>query len=72
MIEITNITKGPVQILIRTRQGKKLTCKNIPGIGRGHNVFLLEDERHTEFVDRAEKAGLITQKKINTKVTKGE
>jgi hypothetical protein len=72
MIEITNKTKGPVQLCIRTKVGKGLTVKNIPGIGAGNNVYLLEDERHTDYVDRAEKLGLITQRKISTKAIKGD
>lgn len=73
MIEITNKTRGPVQLTIRTGAGREkgLTVLNIPGIGAGKNVYLLEDERHTEYVDRAEKAGLITQKKV-TRKGKGE
>jgi len=67
MIEITNKTKSPVQLCVRTKVGKGLTVKNLPGIGANKNVWLLEDERHTEYVDRAEKLGLITQKKISTK-----
>jgi hypothetical protein len=28
---------------------------NIPGIGSGHNVYYLEDELTTQYVERAEK-----------------
>jgi hypothetical protein len=64
MIEITNKTRTPVQLLIRKKVGKEFTVLNIPGIGAGKNVYLLEDERHTEHVDNAEKAGFIKQKRI--------
>lgn len=74
MIEITNKTKGPVQLAIKTGPGKEkgLAVLNIPGIGAGKNIYLLEDERHTEYVDRAEHAGLIKQRKITKKGNKGE
>jgi hypothetical protein len=72
MIEIKNITRGPVQLSIRTRAGKGLTVKNIPGIGAGKNIYMLADERHTDYVDRAEKQGLITQRRISTKASKGD
>lgn len=73
MIEITNKTRGPIQLAIKTGAGREkgLAILNIPGIGAGKNVYLLEDERHTEYVDRAEKAGFITQKKL-LKGNKGE
>ena len=73
MIEITNKTRGPVQLVIRTKVGKEMTVLNIPGIGAGKNVFFLEDERHTEWIDRAEQNGLITQKIVTKKRSiKGE
>jgi hypothetical protein len=47
--------------------------KNIPGIGKGKNVFLLEDERVTEYIGRLEKAKLISTKYIpDTESNKGE
>jgi hypothetical protein len=73
MIEITNKTRGPVQLVIRSMtEGKNhsFTVLNIPGLGAGNNVYLLEDERHTEYVDRAEKAGFITQKRVTKKIKK--
>lgn len=65
MIEITNIQKSPVQILVRSRKHpRSFTTLNIPGIGAGKNVYLLEDERATEYIDRVEKMGLISTKYI--------
>lgn len=65
MIEITNKEKSPVQIVIRSRTGARaFTCLNIPGRGAGKNVYLLEDERHTEYVDRMEKDGFISTKYV--------
>jgi hypothetical protein len=72
MIEIINKQKCPVQILIRSRKSpRSFTTLNIPGVGSGKNIYLLEDERATEYIDRVEKLGLISTKKIN-RLTKGE
>lgn len=69
MIEITNRTKGPIQLVVKSmsknRKGKAISVVNIPGIGAGKNVYLLEDERHTEYVDWAEAKGFIKQRKIS-------
>jgi hypothetical protein len=40
-------------------------------MGSGKNIFFLEEERSTEYIDRAEKSGLISIKQTN-KVPKGE
>ena len=64
MIEITNKTKGPIQLLIRKKVGKEFTTLIITGVGLGKNTYLLEDERHTDYINRAEEMGLITQKKV--------
>lgn len=68
MIEITNKSRSPVQIVIRSKtKSCAFTCLNIPGIGGGKNVYHLEDERVTEYVKRAEKDGLIVTKYVNNK-----
>jgi hypothetical protein len=74
MIEIKNKTKGPVQVLIRSRRSpKSFTTLNIPGVGSGKNTFLMEDERNTEYVERAEKIGLISTRHLTKKeLNKGE
>jgi hypothetical protein len=74
MIEIRNKTKSPVQLVIRSRKAPKaFTTLNIPGIGAGKNTYMLEDERTTEYVERAEKLGLISTKQISNKeLKKGE
>lgn len=65
MLEITNKKKYPVQLIIRSRKtARSFTCLNIPGIGANKNKYLLEDERSTEYIDRAEKDGLISVKRI--------
>jgi hypothetical protein len=74
MIEIKNKTKSPVQILIRSRRSPKaFTTLNVPGVGAGNNIYMLEDERKTEYVDRAEKLGLISTRQLTKKeLNKGE
>jgi hypothetical protein len=73
MIEIRNKKKYPVQLPIRsTRKPRQLTTLNIPGVGRGKNIYLLEDERETEYIKRAEEDGLISTRHIPNTITKGE
>ena len=72
MIEITNRQKCPVQVLVRSRRSpRSFTTLNIPGIGKGNNIYLLEDERATDYIERVEKMGLISTRQIN-RLTKGE
>jgi hypothetical protein len=68
MLEITNRQKFPVQLVIKSgKRTRSFTTINIPGVGRGKNVFLTEEEKLTEYILRAEKKGLITIKQINTR-----
>jgi len=65
MIEITNRNKFPVQIVVRSRKStNSFTTLNIPGIGAGKNVYLLEDERATEYIERVKDWGLISLRKV--------
>lgn len=65
MIEITNRQKFPVQIVVRSRKStNSFTTLNIPGIGAGKNVYLLEDERATEYITRVKDWGLISLRKV--------
>jgi hypothetical protein len=41
---------------------------NLPGVGAGKNVYLLEDERSTEYIDRAANDGLVSIRKITNKI----
>jgi hypothetical protein len=73
MIEITNKNKFPVQIVVRSKNKlRSLGTLNIPGTGAGKNIYLLEDERHTEYIDRVEAMGLISTRKISRHSFKGE
>ena len=74
MIEIENRNKFPVQVMVRSRKKPKdFTCLNIPGIGSGKNVFMLEDERVTDELERAARdGGIVTIKRVPNKLRKGE
>lgn len=74
MIEIKNKSKSPVQLLIRSRTSpRSFTTLNIPGVGAGNNTFIIEDERNTEYVERAEQMGLISTRHITSReLNKGE
>lgn len=73
MLEIVNKQKHPVQLIIRSRRAtRSFTTLNLPGIGSGKNVYLLEDERTTEYIDRAVKDGLISIRHTSNKLRKGE
>ena len=73
MLEITNRQRHPVQLIVRSRRAtKSFTTLNIPGIGKGNNIYFLEDERSTDYIDRAEKDGLISIRNITTPTRKGE
>jgi hypothetical protein len=74
MIEIKNKTRSPVQLLVRSRTApREFTTLNIPGVGAGKNTYLLEDERSTEYIERAEKKGLIsTRHLLKKELNKGE
>lgn len=73
MLEIENKNKFPVQLIVRAREStRSFTVLNIPGKGSNKNVYFLEDERATEYIDKAERDGLITTKYITNKLRKGE
>jgi hypothetical protein len=73
MLEIRNKKKFPVQLVIRSKKAPKhFTVLNVPGIGSEKNIYYLEDERATDYIDRAEKEGLISVKQVSNKLLKGE
>lgn len=74
MIEVKNKMKSPVQLIVRSRMApRSFTTLIIPGIGKGKNVRLIEDEVKTEYIDRVEKMGLISTRYIpNSEIRKGE
>lgn len=73
MIEITNRKRFPVQLIVRSKSAPRaFTTLNIPGVGSGHNVVELEDERLiAEYADREKEMGFISTKYVNT-LSKGE
>jgi len=65
MLEITNRQKFPVQLVVRSKKAPRaFTTLNIPGLGKGNNVALIEDERYTEYIDRVENMGLISVQRV--------
>ncbi len=74
MIEVKNHQRSPVQLIVRSRTAPRaFTTLIVPGIGKGNNVRLIEDERVTEYIDRVEKMGLITTRYIpNSEIRKGD
>lgn len=76
MIEITNHNRFPVQVIVKKRgRPRAFTTLNIPGMGKGKNVYYLDDQRSTEYIERVEaKFGLITTRYIpdNEVKNKGE
>lgn len=65
MLEITNKTKQPIQLVIRSKKAPKaFTVLNIPGLGLNKNTFLLEEERVTDYILKAEQKGFIKINKI--------
>lgn len=68
MIEITNITRSPIPLVVKSRLApRSFTNLIIPGKGAGHNVRIIADEKHTEYIDRAESQGLIKTRYIPNK-----
>lgn len=61
MIEIENKGRSPIQLVVRSKKAPRaFTTLIVPGIGSGNNIKVIEDERHTDVIDRIEKMGLIT------------
>ncbi len=65
MLEITNRQKFPVQLVVRSKKAPRaFTTLNIPAVGKGNNVAILEDERFTDYINRIEEMGLISVRKV--------
>lgn len=67
MLEITNKTRGPISIMVRSKRGpspRKFTTMVIPGYGAGKNVVRLLEELRTEQIDMLERERLITVKLV--------
>lgn len=74
MIEIKNKQKSPVQLVVRSRKAPRaFTTLIVPGVGKGNNVRLIEDELVTEYIERVEKMGLISTRYVpNNEIRKGD
>jgi hypothetical protein len=66
MIEIKNRGRGPVQLMVRSRRAPAaFTTLIIPGIGKGNNVRLIEDEIALPlYIERAERNGFISTRYV--------
>jgi hypothetical protein len=63
MIEITNMQKSPIQLIIKSSRAlNSYDTIDIPGIGLGQNKIIIAEHLHTEYIDRAEKSGYIKQR----------
>lgn len=73
MLEITNLIRSPVQIMVRSKTAPiAFTTLSIPGVGSGKNTIQIKDEMATDYA-RLEKDGLISVKNIlDNKLRKGE
>lgn len=73
MIEIQNIKKEPVQLIVRSRKSpKQFTLLHLPGTGAEKNIFYLEEERATEYIHRAEISGHIKTRIVANTFGTGE
>lgn len=73
MLEIKNKQKFPVQLIVRSKKSpRSFSTLNIPGVGCGKNIYHLQDERATDYINKAEKDGLISIRHIPNKLRKGE
>ena len=74
MLEIKNKQKSPVQLVVRSRTAPRaFTTLIIPGVGKGNNIRLIEDEAVTEYIERVEKMGLISTRYVpNNEIRKGD
>lgn len=66
MIEITNLKRSPLQLIVKSkRTTNSYSVINLPGIGKGKNKILIEDNLHTQYIDDAERSGYIKQRVLN-------
>ena len=73
MYEVKNKLKGPVQLVVRSRRGpssKEFTVKNLCGIGKGNETYLIEDELMTDYIWQAERENLISVRYIDENTLK--
>jgi len=72
MIEVTNKTKSPVQLVVRSKEAPKaFTTLTIAGIGANKNLVLLEDEVViSDIIERLQKLKMISTRYISNKELK--
>ncbi len=65
--EIKNLCKGPIQIMVKSKtKPRAFTVKNIPGVGKGKNIYFCEEHRYTDDIDQKKKKGLISVKEVSS------
>lgn len=67
MLELTNRTRGPISVMVRSRRGptpREFTTLTILGIGAGNNVVLIEDEMVTDDIKKARQNKLISVRTV--------
>lgn len=65
MIEITNMHKSPIQVMVRSKNKvRSFTTLNIPGRGLGNNKVIIADEAITDQILRIEEDKLISTRRI--------
>lgn len=66
MIQITNKTTGPIQIMIKSKDKlRSFETLIIPGRGSNNNRKVIEDELYTDYIDRAKHYGLVSTQVLN-------
>jgi hypothetical protein len=51
MIEIVNKQRSPISLMVKSMKSpREFTIMNIPGVGAGHNVREIAEERITDHV----------------------
>lgn len=52
MYEVVNRSKGPVQLIVRSKKTpNSFTTLNVPGIGAKKNKVYITDEQYTKYLD---------------------
>jgi hypothetical protein len=65
--EIKNLCKCPVQIMVKSKtKPRAFTVKNIPGVGKGKNIYYCEEHRYTDDIEKKRKEKLISVTEVDS------
>ena len=71
MIEITNRDRGPVQLMVKSRNYVSgFTTQILPGRGKKQNVCLIEDEQWTDQIGLLEELKMVSTRRVNPATAK--